>query len=705
MQIAPEKGQESATEPVAGNFDIALVVVHGMGNAHRSLILLEWAEPLLERMDWLVRDKIIGATDDHGVTIHDSDLAGDVPIVTATAKFPKRSDRSTPGAPPETVERRIAILEARWSESFVPMTRAQVFRWAVSFMWRAIVRTLALFWHTMVILAILRLEHHLTVPSESLFVPVRVLYVIVDLVRLAVRAVAYAIIWTFIVLLGVVLTPLLPLLSPLLLIPWFKNLAQGAIDTIVESIGDVATWKERPVRASAMRLVVRDALGRAKELVGDGDVHVLAHSQGAAVSTFTLFEELKPQEFNVRRLTTVGAAVVLLGRDRWRGRKDTYTPVANWIARNENKAAEERVAWDNHWATWDPFSAGPIADNRAEARQRWRAAYFPSPKATAALGPEEHAVHNTSQPFLDHGMYFANTVQVVEPTVRHLLGPDFPPEPAPVAYIRNRLTVIDKKSLGLSTVAAVIIAAILPGLPAASAFLALLVTAVATIIGQVIGWFGFLTVVPAGYEPVAAARGAAGFLLDREGDGLSTFGWIVASALLLALLIWLNQLMQGQTERSLVWDRCPLDVRTWLVLTAIPRALYVIGAAVVAWFAILAWSEPRLDDTWLIVSAIVLALVAAFAIAEPRFSPAPFVVPERTDPKERQTLILAPEISRLGQAVRSTAYGDELKSRRKLLAPEGLWATWWAKHFHGWPLADDGSGPVVANTGGGQSAR
>ncbi len=35
-------------------------------------------------------------------------------------------------------------------------------------------------------------------------------------------------------------------------------------------------------------------------------------------------------------------------------------------------------------------------------------------------------MHNTSQPFLDHGMYFANTVQVVEPTARHLLGPDFP---------------------------------------------------------------------------------------------------------------------------------------------------------------------------------------------------------------------------------------------------------------------------------------
>ena len=61
---------------------------------------------------------------------------------------------------------------------------------------------------------------------------------------------------------ALVLTPILPLLSPLLLIPWFKDVAQGVIDGIIESIGDVAAWKERPLRASAMRLVVRNALQR-----------------------------------------------------------------------------------------------------------------------------------------------------------------------------------------------------------------------------------------------------------------------------------------------------------------------------------------------------------------------------------------------------------------------------------------------------------
>lgn len=678
MLIAPEKGPESATRPDPGTFDVALVAVHGMGNAFKSQILLEWAEPLLERMDWVARDRVIGADESHGVTIHDSDLSGEVPMVTATVRFPRRRDPDAPDAPVETVERKVAILEARWSESFVPMTRAQVFRWAVPFMWRAITRTLDLFWNTMVVLSWLTLLHRLRVPRSRLLLP-RPINFVVDVIRLVVNAIAFVVVWAFLVLLGVVLTPVLPLLSPLLLIPWFKDIALGVLDQLVESIGDVASWKERPVRASAMRLVVRDALARAKELVGDGDVHLFAHSQGAAVATFALFEELDPSEFNVRRLTTVGAAVVLLGREKWQGRKDTYTPVETWIDRNRtNRAAGlPHVAWSNHWAIWDPFSAGPIADTKSAARKRWQAAYFPSSE-TVALGPEEHAVHNTSQPWLDHGVYYANTVQVVEPTVRHLLGTDFPPVPQPVEYIRNRLVVIDKKSLGLSTIAALAIAAILPGLSGASASFAWLVTAVANAVGWVI------SLVP-GLDG-SGARASVAFLVDETSTPprLSTIGWVVASALVAALLIWLNQIMQKQTERSIVWDRCPLDVRAWLILTAIPRGLYVIGAAVVVWFAILDWWEPQPDTGWLAIAAIVLVIVAAFVIAEPRFSPAPVVVPEQETLAARPAVLPPPEPMRLGIAIASEEYRRQLAERRANLAPEGVWATWWAKRFHGW---------------------
>ena len=88
----------------------------------------------------------------------------------------------------------------------------------------------------------------------------------------------------------------------------------------------------------------------------------------------------------------------------------------------------QRLVWQNYWATWDPFSAGPIADKPKELQRRWRAAYFPE-IASIPDGPEEHAVHNTSQPFLDHSLYFDNVTEVIEPTALNLLGDDYPRPP------------------------------------------------------------------------------------------------------------------------------------------------------------------------------------------------------------------------------------------------------------------------------------
>ena len=115
-------------------------------------------------------------------------------------------------------------------------------------------------------------------------------------------------------------------------------------------------------------------------------------------------------------------------------------------------------------------------------------------------------------------------------------------------------------------------------------------------------------------------------------------------------------------------------MRTWLVLTAVPRALYVIGAAVVVWFAILDWWEPQPDAAWLAISAVLLAIVAAFVIVEPRFSPAPRVVPEQETLDGRATVLPPSERMRLGIAIASDDYQRELAARRANLAPEGAWA-------------------------------
>ena len=679
---ADPTAERRAAASDAGTFDRALVVVHGMGNAFRSQILLEWAEPLLSRMDWLARDKVIGADERHGVTILESDLSSDLPIITASVRSPGPLAQAAgkPAGEEDDLVQNIAIIEARWSESFRPMSRGEIFQWAVVFMWRMILRVLDLFLGTMVLLPWYTLVRHVRkAPSEPRTLP-KALDLAIDTVRLVVCTIAFAVTWVFLVLLAAVLTPLLPFISPLLLIPWFKNVAQGVIDGIIESIGDVAAWKERPVRASAMQLVVRDALARARELVGDdGDVQLFAHSQGAAVATFTLFDKLEPKAYdNVTRLTTVGAAVVLLGRDKWIGRRDEYTPVDDWIERNKNAELHRKVQWTNYWAIWDPFSAGPIADSAPGRRERWRNAYFPGRSTTP--GPEEHAVHNTSQPFLDHSVYFQNTIQVVEPTARQLLGPNFPDAPVAVAQVENLLSVIDKKSLGINMLAAVVIAAILPGLPGVYAAFAQLATWIASAIGFMIGVF------PGGQdvaEAVPAAVAAASFVTDP--NGLNPWSWLVASGFTLAVLIWLNQRLSTVTRRSREWDRCPIEPKHWISLSSIPRAAYVIGAFVCVWFAIFAWSRPPLE--WLIVSAVLLLIVAIFVFVEPIYAPVPLVVPARTRIAKENTAALArvPARMKLRDAVATEEFQNDLKARRALLEPKGWRAKVWAGWFHDWP--------------------
>lgn len=684
-QPEPRKPDGRAVE-VDDPYDVALVVVHGMGNAYTSQILLEWSEPLLERIDWLTRDRAIfpppapsppstssepsddstedpdpAATKGYGVTVLDSKLSGDIPVVTAEVGVP---DADAPG---ERRRIRLAIVEARWSESFVPMSRRQVFRWAVSFLWRAVGRMLVQFWRTIVRIPYLTMRSHAR--SRASFVEVATGFFI-DPLRFAFGIVVAPILTAVVLAFTVVGTILLPLLSPLLLIPWFKDKAQAAIDGLIDSIGDVAAWKQRPLRAAAMRVVVREALDRAARFVGVdpkeerarrdrgeqpsertpsgrpfGQVHVLAHSQGAAVAAYALFsDDIHPADYRVTRLTTVGAAVVLLGRDRWKGRSSVYQPVRAWRSR------APEVTWENFWAIWDPFSAGPIADDETGARSRWQDAYFPErhyvrasraskgstaaagtgrrsadERAAAPEGPAEHAVHNTSQPFLDHSMYFDNVLQVVEPTARALLLGSVPEPDPQVTYVTNRLMVIDKKSLGVNFVLSFVIAAMIPGLEAVSIALAWLATAIASGISWLFGLLPFIQA--KSFDAVASSS----FLIDtsKDPDELSGWGWAVASVLVLALLIWLNQVLAGATSRAIAWTRCPRNPWRWLLASSSVRAGYTIAAVLSVWYLIV--ERSGYGETWLF---LLLVFVGFLIFWEPFVARVPRVVEANPRPSE-----------------------------------------------------------------------
>ncbi|MGW9183932.1 hypothetical protein [Agromyces sp. NPDC055661] len=662
----PNVKADGSPRVVTPPFDVALVLVHGMGNAYKSQILLEWAEPIVERLDWLTRDQSVGAVADSGqfgVTVRESDLSGPVPMVTAEIGVPSSAKESVDGVRTW----KVAIIEARWSESFVPMTRRQVFRWSVAFLWRAIGRMLRQFGRTIVVIPWISWTVHRGWPH--------VLLRILDGLHLVLAMLVYAAVAVGVIALGIIASVLLPLLSPLLLIPWFKDKAQAIIDGIVESIGDVAVWKERPLRATAMRIVLREALDTAARLVGidpdaekaererrrkdglpepvqDDDhprVEVLAHSQGAAVAAYTLFSDgLVPSDYGVTHLTTVGAAVVLLGREHWKGRPDLYQPVIAWTE------TAPRTTWSNYWAIWDPFSAGPIADNAQALGRRWRAAYSPAPaepattesaraarvraRIDASFGPEEHAVHNTSQPFLDHSMYFDNTMQVVEPAARSLLPPGFPEPDDQVGYLANRLAVIDKKSLGVNMLLAIVIAGCVPGLPLVSAWLAEAFVGIGQALATVLGWIPFADTED--FNPVQSMS----FLITgtNEDPQLTAWGWAVSSALLLAILIWLNQVLAGLTTRALAWSRTPRNPWRWLILSSVPRLAYTVAAAFALWYS--ARGDWAQNSFWLWTWYVVILVGAPLVFFQPFLARVPTAVPAYKPGTTVDPATVAPEV-------------------------------------------------------------
>ncbi len=174
------------------------------------------------------------------------------------------------------------------------------------------------------------------------------------------------------------------------------------------------------------------------------------------------------RHYKVRRLTTVGAAVVLLGADNWPGRSTPVPPgrASGWRSTTRPAPSERaRVAE----LLGDLGSVLGRADRRqagGRCERRWRGAYFPEldvgprrprrargaqhepavPRPLAVL--REHRARSSSRPRCN------------------LLGDDYPRPPAGAwRTSRTGSSVIAKKSLGANMLAAVVIAAIVPGLP------------------------------------------------------------------------------------------------------------------------------------------------------------------------------------------------------------------------------------------------
>jgi hypothetical protein len=432
--------------------DVGLVLVHGIGAQLRGATLVEWAEPLARRLDFIART--VGGE----ARVTRSVLGASAPVeVHIEVQRPNHSSR------------RIVITEARWAEEFVTEGSSPVLLWAAKFSFRAAWRAAEHF-----IRFGLAMKTSVIAGTISLTNAQKAREFTSGLAQVLLKIpLTLAILGLLPIILTVVVVGLV-VLTILSRIPFISSRVNPIIQALTTSIGDASTWTRRPVNAAAIRDVVRDEILRANNLARK--VIVLGHSQGAAVSVEAILAPDADTSAKVDTLITVGGAVLLLRSPRWSTREagSQFSPISAWSSR-------ENLHWINIWAMWDPVSSGPITERPKDAKYRWSECYrhaiesrlhqaalkrtyaailkrrpkrrhhdapgddqlliqggdFPLPWTRIAAtvpecpGPEEWPVHNQSSLIRDHITYPENILQVIDPLAYQLLGEPRPSEGLP----------------------------------------------------------------------------------------------------------------------------------------------------------------------------------------------------------------------------------------------------------------------------------
>lgn len=609
-------------DPPEDKANIALVVVHGMGRQRRGETLMEWAEPLLLRIDHLVRR---GHEDDpeYGVVLTHVSITGDGDSMVRARVTSDRAGAKT--------TRSLRITEARWSESFLAMKNADVFNWGAGFVWKALWRMALHFSRTVFLAPVTELVSNTRahVPPEDTrshrplvlrIASALALVPVVPLTGAIVIAMAVAL-----VVVGLVVMLVLPFLGVLLLIPALSGVLKPVVEILVEFVGDVGVWREKPVRAAAMREVVHTEIDGARRAVQGMDepvLAVLAHSQGAAVTARVLFSEYDHSTApHVTSFSTVGAAVMLLGNTRWSSRSSSsFVPVTEWLS------LPIPLTWNNYWAIWDPFSAGPIADSAAGRFARWRQTYGePRDTSDRPRGPAEHPVHSTAQPLTDHQSYADNVLQVVDPIARELIGVPGEEPPERQASL-NRRHVMSVKSKGVMTLSGVVLALTVALAPLAQRGAARAVIAID-------GWISGVVAGAAGLvgRPVTAD-------LPREiliaGGQLTPLGDLSVGAAIVAIVTLVAERLRRKVKKALEWQDAPAAATEWIWIEGVLRfgLLAATASLIIAQLAAVAGGGG-----WALVLEIAVAVAATAAFISPYVARVPRVIPEergdRTEPR------------------------------------------------------------------------
>lgn len=274
-----------------------VVVVHGIGQQTTGSTATAWIESFLRFCDAQGRR----------AEVVESHLTGDGEATGATLVI------GAPGTAQDAVVLdpvlRLRIVEARWAEAFVAPGALDVLKWvlwygpnlahAQVFLSRrahrelraASERTIAASTAEPELTAADAAAHRATASAGTLG---PVLYLLGGLVLLAVGGPI------------VVLLSLLALLAGLVPVDAVRSAAARVLSVVSAQLGDVSTYLTNPVARGAMEGIIDGRLRAEVGRVGADGVHVLAHSQGAALSHAALLR--MPEGVRPHAFTTLGGA-------------------------------------------------------------------------------------------------------------------------------------------------------------------------------------------------------------------------------------------------------------------------------------------------------------------------------------------------------------------------------------------------------------
>ena len=351
-----------------------IVVVHGVGEQHKSDTILDIGDPLF---DWLQRWY---AAFDPGrpIRVGRTEL-GFAPVDVGQADRPSWGRFELPG-------RRWTVAEVWWSTSNRHPDLETMLVWSWMHLWDIVAQL-----RRSVAERIDRLLHpqgHPTQPAGWVQA--------IDLLN----SLGLLVVYPLLALVGYAL--LIPLmLAAQIPIDQFQNwvLLRLITPLLVINAGEFRMFVDDEIQSANVRRRAADAIDWLVAHEGCSEVTVVAHSEGCVVSFGLLTDpEFREQARHVRKLITVGEGL----NKSWLVKPE--------LARLHGPLTGD-IVWLDIWASYDPVPAGPI-DPPPGVR-----VYVPTGAAAQQLGdrttPVSLQVTNEMNVLSDHAGYWRNDEQVL----------------------------------------------------------------------------------------------------------------------------------------------------------------------------------------------------------------------------------------------------------------------------------------------------